>query len=264
MYAPISLAALAALVPYVVAHGHLDVINVAGKDYAVTGPSWVYNKAAAGDASWRSGNQDNGFVPSDAATLASNAVACHKRPSDQGNVNDGALPATGAPIPVNAGDQITVTWDQWPDHPGPTLDYLAKCPGACADLTDASSLQWFKIRESGLRDGAFEASSLSKNNLQQKFTIPTQIANGEYVARHEIIALHGAGSDGGAQLYPQCFNIVVSGGGSLVPEGTPGNQLYTSNDPGIKLDIYNRFTSYDVPGPWVDPALRATAMAFKA
>ncbi|KAG8630924.1 hypothetical protein KVT40_000064 [Elsinoe batatas] len=262
MHAPISIAALAALVTSVAAHGHLKTITSGGKAYPLIGPSWVYQPNAAGDASWRSGNQDNGFIPSDAATLASSSVGCHKLNGT--DTTKGALAAKGAPVPVTAGSTLTVTWDQWPDHPGPTLDYLAKCPGACNALTNADSLQWFKIRESGLKSGTWEAAQLSKNGLTQSITIPRQIANGEYVLRHEIIALHGAGQVGGAQLYPQCVDITVSGGGSLQPAGTPGNKLYTSNDPGILINIYQTLTSYDIPGPYFPSGIANVAKKFMA
>ncbi|KAF4551324.1 putative glycosyl hydrolase family 61 protein 7 [Elsinoe fawcettii] len=263
MYAPISLAALAALVPFVAAHGHLDFIESGGKQYALTGPSWVYGgSGAVADASWRSGNQDNGFIPSDAATLASSSVSCHKLNGT--DTTKGALPALGAPVPVTAGSKLTVTWDQWPDHPGPTLDYLAKCPGACNQLKNADSLEWFKIRESGLVGGTWEAAQLSKNGKKQSVTIPKNIANGEYVLRHEIIALHGAGSVGGAQLYPQCVDIAITGGGSLSPSGTTGNKLYTSDDPGILINIYNSLTSYDIPGPAFVSGIQNVAKRFSA
>ncbi|TKX22076.1 hypothetical protein C1H76_5709 [Elsinoe australis] len=272
MHASISLAALAALVPFVAAHGHLTNVNAGGKDYPLMGPDWVYKPAGTSSgASWRGGNQDNGFVGSSAAELASGAVSCHKRPTKDGvtgTAADGALPADGAPVPVTAGSTLTVTWDQWPTHPGPTLDYLAKCPGKCADLKDASQLQWFKIRESGIvSPGKFEASTMSGANVKQQVKIPAALANGEYVLRHEIIALHGSTQIGGAQLYPQCFNVAVSGGGSLQPAGVTGDKLYTERDPGIYVPNYwsaDALANYDIPGPAIDPALRGQVNYFTA
>lgn len=42
------------------------------------------------------------------------------------------------------------------------------------------------------------------NNLTATVAIPSDIAPGNYIIRHEIIALHSAGQENGAQSYPQC------------------------------------------------------------
>jgi len=78
---------------------------------------------------------------------------------------------------------------------------------------------------------------IAKNN-SWAITIPTGIASGPHVRRHEIIALHGAGSIDGAQNYPQCINLEATGGGSDVPAGTLGEALYSETDPGILANIY--------------------------
>jgi hypothetical protein len=80
-------------------------------------------------------------------------------------------------------------------------------------------------------------------------TIPSSIAPGNYVLRHEIIALHSAGQANGAQSYPQCFNLVISGSGSASPSGVVGTSLYTPTDEGILYDIYSGNTEYPIPGP---------------
>lgn len=80
-------------------------------------------------------------------------------------------------------------------------------------------------------------------------TIPESIAPGNYVLRHEIIALHSAGEPNGAQNYPQCINLEVSGSGSDKPEGVPGTELYTADDEGITFNIYQAMDSYPIPGP---------------
>ncbi|KAM0814621.1 hypothetical protein AB5N19_00411 [Seiridium cardinale] len=81
-------------------------------------------------------------------------------------------------------------------------------------------------------------------------TIPASVTPGNYVLRHEIIALHGANQPNGAQAYPQCFNLEITGSGADTPSVIPGTQLYNSVDPGI---LYNLYTtpqpSYTVPGP---------------
>lgn len=82
-------------------------------------------------------------------------------------------------------------------------------------------------------------------------TIPASIAPGNYILRHEIIALHGAYDVGGAQFYPQCINLEITGSGSSVPSGVVASSLYTPDEPGVHYNIYNDETSpsYPIPGP---------------
>lgn len=77
-------------------------------------------------------------------------------------------------------------------------------------------------------------------------------ASGQYLLRAEHIALHVAGSVGGAQFYISCAQINVVGGGSGSPSPLvklPG--AYSATDPGILVNIYNNFNSYTMPGPSV-------------
>lgn len=76
------------------------------------------------------------------------------------------------------------------------------------------------------------------NNNTWGVKIPSSIKAGNYVLRHETIALHQAQGVGGAQLYPQCVNLMITGGGSDAPDGVLGTELYKSNDPGIQFNIY--------------------------
>lgn len=62
--------------------------------------------------------------------------------------------------------------------------------------------------------------------------------------------LHGAASANGAQNYPQCFNVVVTGSGTkTLPEGTAGTALYKADEKGILINPYTKITSYAMPGP---------------
>lgn len=81
-------------------------------------------------------------------------------------------------------------------------------------------------------------------------TIPRNLKAGNYVIRHEIIALHSAGIDNGAQNYPQCLTLKVGGSGSVAPSGgTVGTALYNRADAGIRFNLYTTYTSYPYPGP---------------
>jgi hypothetical protein len=71
------------------------------------------------------------------------------------------------------------------------------------------------------------------------YTIPSCLKNGYYLVRHEIIALHSAWQYPGAQFYPGCHQLEVSGGGSTVPSSLvafPG--AYKGSDAGITYDAY--------------------------
>jgi len=145
-------------------------------------------------------------------------------------------------------------WNTWPEsHHGPVIDYMAKCNGDCATV-DKTTLEFFKIAEKGIVDntaapGTWASDQLIANNNSWSITIPSTIAPGNYVLRHEIIALHSAGNADGAQNYPQCINLEVTGSGTDVPVGTLGEALYTETDPGILVNIYTTGLTYTIPGP---------------
>lgn len=79
------------------------------------------------------------------------------------------------------------------------------------------------------------------------YTIPSCLNPGFYLVRHEIIALHAAFSYPGAQFYPGCHQLQVTGLGSTEPcdlVSIPG--VYSGNDTGITFDSYKgiyRFSS---------------------
>jgi len=156
---------------------------------------------------------------------------------------------------VAAGGSIKLQWDTWPEsHHGPVLDYLAKCAGDDCTSVSAGDLSFFKIDEKGLNDAASQnwaSDDLIADGNAWTVTVPEDIAPGQYVLRHEIIALHSAQDANGAQNYPQCINIEVTGSGTAEPAGVAATELYTATDPGISLSIYNGLTDYEIPGPAV-------------
>jgi len=46
------------------------------------------------------------------------------------------------------------------------------------------------------------------NGFSWTVKIPSSLAPGSYVLRHEIIGLHSAGSSNGAQNYPQVSSVL--------------------------------------------------------
>jgi cellulase len=133
------------------------------------------------------------------------------------------------------------------------LDYIASCNGDCGSASP-SSLLFTKMDQgawiSGNDPGTWVTDDLVKNNVSWSTTIPSNLAPGNYVIRHEIIALHAAGQSNGAQAYPQCVNFKVEGSGTQVLSGgVPATSFYKPSDAGILFNLYSKFTGYTIPGP---------------
>ncbi|KAH9877926.1 hypothetical protein J1614_003143 [Plenodomus biglobosus] len=188
--------AVAVLLDTVSAHGFVKEVNIKGTITKGSDPVWFYSPADSRPqtAGWDALNQDQGFVEPAAAGTAD--VACHK------SATAGRLYAN-----ANAGDTIEFAWNTWPEsHKGPIINYIAPCNGDCTTLTP-DSLKWSKISQSSIvSPGTWVTDELIKNNFKVSTVIPANLAPGNYVIRHEIIALHGGQNDNGAQLYPQCLN----------------------------------------------------------
>ena len=178
------------------------------------------------------------------------------------NMRCNANPAAASSIcGVKAGDTITVEMHQHNDrdcskeaiggaHHGPVMIYL----GAVEDAATADgSGEFFKVFEGGY----FENNNTCANDLinegcgKQSFTIPSDIAPGDYLLRAETVALHAAGSSLGAQYYMSCYEIRVEGSGSAKPAGVTFPGAYKATDPGLLINIYSPITNYVIPGPAV-------------
>ncbi|KAJ4423286.1 hypothetical protein N0V82_002013 [Gnomoniopsis sp. IMI 355080] len=192
-------------------------------------------------AGWYEEATDNGYVAP--SSYAEADIICHKNAE---NANTTAS--------VTAGGTVDFYWTTWPDsHIGPVLTYVANCgtgSDACSTV-DKTTLEWVKIDEAAidLDTQTWATADLISNNNSWSVTVPSTLASGSYVFRHEIIAMHGANSEGGAQNYPFCINIAITGGGSDSPSGTLGTALYTPTDPGILFNPYTTLTNYTIPGP---------------
>lgn len=82
------------------------------------------------------------------------------------------------------------------------------------------------------------------------FTIPSNLAAGDYLLRAEAIALHAASASGGAQHYVACYQLTVSGSGSLKPTDTVTfPSAYSKTGPGLGFSIHAPLDSYPAPGP---------------
>ncbi|KAE8334642.1 glycosyl hydrolase family 61-domain-containing protein [Aspergillus arachidicola] len=224
------------------AHGHVDRINIDGKSYGgflvdkYPGQPNVYDLIA-----WSTADTQDAYVQ----TFDYNQpnIICHE------DAKPGALAGE-----VAAGGKVTLHWSRWfEDHRGPVISYLANCNGSCASV-NKTKLEFFKIEEAGLLDnskspGRWASDELMAANNTWTVNIPSDIAAGNYVLRHEIIALHNAMSNNGAQAYMQCINLKITGGGTAAPKGIPATQFYKPTDPGILVDIFNNLRTYVIPGP---------------
>ncbi|TFK98047.1 glycoside hydrolase [Pterulicium gracile] len=185
------------------------------------------------------------------------------------NVPSYAAPQSTAVINVPAGASITTEWHHGisagPDsndgddpiassHKGPVITYLAKVDNAAT--ANPANLKWFKIQEEGLYDVAGQKWAVDKviSNKAGKytFTMPKCVPSGQYLMRHEIIALHGGASYPGSQFYMGCAQINVTGGGSASPATVSFPGAYKGSDPGITYPLYwPTPSSYTIPGPAV-------------
>ncbi len=238
-----TLLTLLATAASVSAHGHVKNIVINGLSYQSFDPSsFPYMQNPPTVVGWTASNTDNGFVAPDA--FSSPDIICHKSATN-----------AGGHAVVAAGDSIFIQWDTWPEsHHGPVIDYLANCGSAGCETVDKTTLEFFKIDEVGLVDGTnapgvWGSDQLIANNNSWMVQIPANIAPGNYVLRHEIIALHSGGQANGAQNYPQCFNLQITGSGTDTPAGVKGTALYTATDKGILANIYTSPVTYEIPGP---------------
>ncbi|KAJ2083761.1 hypothetical protein H4R24_000532 [Coemansia sp. RSA 988] len=163
--------------------------------------------------------------------------------------------------PVEAGSTITVEWHHDNDsasddiidgtHLGPCLVYMAPLE------SNGSGNVWFKIFEDGYdaSTSTWCVDKIRSSGGKLDVTLPSDIKAGDYLLRTEVIALHESDTDysvnpdRGAQYYPNCAQLSVTGGGSAEPEGSAIPGIYKTDSPGILFNLYNSFTSYPIPGP---------------
>lgn len=171
----------------------------------------------------------------------------------------GSQPATLIAT-ANPGDTLGFNWKgagggNWPHNTGPMLTYLASCGSTTSDKCDGQSAKWFKIDQVGqVSPGSTTwAQAAVMTGSLAMVKLPSNLAPGNYLVRHEIISLQLAVSMGGAEFYPACSQIKVGGSGTGVPSASelvslPG--AYSDSDPGIyDPNVYNAGSSYTFPGP---------------
>ncbi|KDQ53476.1 glycoside hydrolase family 61 protein [Jaapia argillacea MUCL 33604] len=220
-------------IPIVVGHGFVHTVAIGNKDY----PGW------------------SPFSDPYASPLPQRIV--RKIPSDgpiedakSANISCNAGGETGTPVvaEVAAGTTVTFDWSYWPsDHLGPVSTYMTSCNSNCSSF-DVSGAKWFKIDAAGYDNGQWASAKLIADNFLWNSTVPEALAPGQYLMRHEIVALHTVGAP---QFYPSCTQVEITGSGS----GKPASQDLVAI-PGVYddtqwPDIYTNFGTFAIPGPEV-------------
>ncbi|KAK2752011.1 glycoside hydrolase family 61 protein [Colletotrichum kahawae] len=233
-------AALAALTGQAAAHARVYALWSDGAEIQVDGKS--------GYESFIRSPPNNNPVKD----ITSKEIVCNADPSAK----------TGF-APIEAGKSVVFEWyhntrgDDIIDgsHKGPLSTYIAEYTEG-----DGTGAIWTKISEEKYANGKWPVDTLIANKGKSgEVTIPASLKPGKYLLRHEIIALHESdttyapNSARGAQFYPSCVQIEVSGSGSDVPpENFDFQTGYKYTDSGIHFNLYNDdASSYKAPGPEV-------------
>ncbi|KAF9473887.1 glycoside hydrolase, partial [Pholiota conissans] len=225
----------------VLAHGHVGKITIAGKVFngnvpGVTPAPSVIRQISSPDPNHGADNV---------------AIICGPNSTPGSDTAD-----------ANPGDEVTFDWKGgdlglWPHNIGPMFTYMASCGNVTCDKFDISTAKWFKTQQVGRKpnatDGTWEQNDLMQGGVAIT-QIPSNLAPGNYLIRHEIIALHLA--DQGprlAEFYPSCSQLRIGGNQTGVP---PENDLvsipgaYQDSDPGLDdKDVFNINVAYIFPGP---------------
>jgi cellulase len=212
----------------------------------------------------------------ESASLAGLRAPNNNNPVQDVNSNNMICGAPGSTSPaiidIAPGDKVGAWWQHViggaqfandpdnpiaPSHHGPVMAYLAKVDNAAS--APLNGQKWFKIWEDTFDTSTrkWGVDTMVANKGWTYFNFPTCIAPGQYLLRMELLALHSAKTQGGAQFYQSCAQINVSGSGTFTPSSTvsfPG--AYQGNDPGITINIYgpmgqpdNGGKPYAAPGP---------------
>lgn len=145
-------------------------------------------------AAWRTEVTDDGWVG--ANDYGKPNIVCHiNATSANGNLE------------IAAGNTISFQWNGWPEsHHGPIVTYMAYCGQESDSCLHANKteLEFFSIDAVGLINpnetlntyptakGIWATDILINNNHSFTVEIPPALSPGNYVLRHEIIALHYA------------------------------------------------------------------------
>lgn len=254
-----SLLLLASIARVGVCHSFLEKVIANGIEYK----AWNPNEGSTGVP-----------YPSDTPSWYTTNVGGNPLTPNKFNTDDIVCALNGSPAnisaPITAGSTLIVDWGMAgqpfpPTHWGPVIDYIAPCNGPCSKVKK-ENLKFVKIAQKGwinnstFPEGYWATSELVDADGVWPIKIPAGLKAGEYVVRNELLALHvafraigqGPYYKDGAESYPQCVSIKVSGSGTKVITGGVGaKNLYRGDEPGLALDIHQspNHADYVIPGP---------------
>jgi hypothetical protein len=114
---------------------------------------------------------------------------------------------------------------------------------------DPTTVDFFKIHENAYdtKTHLFGSEVLYNNNMTWTIQIPSNLKAGDYIIRHELVALHYATKELGPEFYISCLNVKVLGDGTAEPtkEDTvrfPG--AYKPDDPYLNFDLHRHENKY--------------------
>jgi cellulase len=133
---------------------------------------------------------------------------------------------------------------------------VVKHMGLLPESGKPEDVDFFKIDELAYdpKTKVWGSDALMANNYTRTVTIPSDIKPGTYIVRHDMIALHNALNDdykrkiSGAQFYPQCAKVQITGDGTVTPPGSKFPGTYKWDDKGILINIFFMPNEYISPG----------------
>lgn len=167
----------------------------------------------------------------------------------------------------------------WVHAMGPVLNYITPCTNGDCTKFDATNAGWTLLDKSGIDfsqtissslktamtnkpepyhpssgSGLWAMAKLVQDGSTWDINIPSQLAPGQYILRHEIIAIHnplGPNPTSGPQHYISCTQLTVTGSGTAkLPAGVKSSTLYDPNGAFAKFDVNSDDPhTFPMPGP---------------
>lgn len=253
-------AAFAALayVPSIEAHGQLEWVRVGGsQNYR------AWNLDDHYTAMYKKQNPQYGQQPPDAWTLKTDATDLG--PTDiyskaiatggyEDSLNYDSI-SPPKPIPVNAGDDVTVRWSvhwPWPGHPGPITEHMARCTDDNCSPETFNSLKFFAIAHHNWDvDAQKWPTEMIPESREFTFKLPSDLPSGRYIVRHQFQSLHDCngkypGTKSTPQYYPVSFIADYTGPSN---GAMPNGDQYYGTFPGMYStdDFEWHYCMYDWP-----------------
>jgi hypothetical protein len=168
--------------------------------------------------------------------------------------------------PAPAGSVMTFEFREWPDashpgsidssHKGPIAVYMKQVADPTANGT-ATGNGWFKIFDADFDNSTqkWATETLIANNGHLSVTLPTDVPQGYYLVRTELLALHEASATPpDPQFYVGCAQIFLQSNGTTNPLSQvtiPGYIDMTTNNAAMTFNIYK--TPLALPYPMFGP-----------